>query len=73
MNEERFHLLVEKYLENRISEDEARDLLEAPEPYRARLLDEVTLAGLLALDDNGGPSNHPGRRRSQAAVETGAG
>jgi hypothetical protein len=48
MNEERFQVLVEKYLEGGLSEDEARELLEAPEPFRSRLLDEVALAGALS-------------------------
>jgi hypothetical protein len=45
MNEERFHLLVEKCVDGSLSEDEARELLEAP---RERLLAEVSMAGLLA-------------------------
>src|SRR5207249_2977595 len=57
MTEERFQLLVEKYLENRLGDDEARELLEAPEPYRARLLDEVTLAGLLERVEGKAPAD----------------
>jgi hypothetical protein len=47
MNEERFRLLAEKYCEGSLSDDEARELLEAPEDFRRRLLDEASLAGLL--------------------------
>jgi hypothetical protein len=57
VNDERFQVLAEKYLEGRISDDEAGELLDAPEPYRARLLDEVTLAGLLARSEGKGPSD----------------
>jgi squalene cyclase len=45
MNDERFQLLAEKFLEGSLGDDEARELLEAPP---GRLLDEVALAGLLA-------------------------
>jgi hypothetical protein len=57
MNEERFCLLVEKYVEGSLSDDEARELLGAPGPLRARLLDEVTMAGLLARSEGRNPSN----------------
>ena len=57
MNEERFHLLVENYVEGSLSDDEARELLGAPEPLRARLIDEVTMAGLLARAEGRGPSD----------------
>jgi hypothetical protein len=55
MNEERFQLLVEKALESRISDDEARELLEAPESFRARLFDEISMAGLLARAHTAAP------------------
>ena len=45
MNDDRFQLLVEKYLEGSLSEEEARELLDAP---AAKLLDEVVIASLLA-------------------------
>ncbi len=45
MTDDRFQLLVEKHLEGSISEDEARELLDAP---AARVFDEVAMAGLLA-------------------------
>jgi len=48
VNEERFHLLAEKLLENSLTEDEAREMLEAPPELRDRLLDEVALAGHLS-------------------------
>jgi len=57
MTDERFHLLVEKYVEGSLGDDEARELLDAPEALRARLLDEVTLAGLLARAEGRGPSD----------------
>ena len=57
MTEERFQLLVEKYVEGSLSDDEARELMAAPEPLRARLLDEVTMAGLLARVEGRGPSD----------------
>lgn len=57
MTEERFQLLVEKYLENRLSDGEARELLEAPEPYRTRLLDEVTMAGMLERVEGKAPAD----------------
>jgi hypothetical protein len=55
VNEERFQLLVEKYLDDSLSDDEARELLEASEPWRGRLLDEVSMAGLLARVEGGAP------------------
>lgn len=61
MNDERFHLLVEKLLENRLSDDEARELLEAPPEARARLLDEVALAGLLARAQQPAPADLVGK------------
>ncbi len=66
MIEERFQLLVEKYLEGRLADDEARELLEAPEPFRGRLFDEVTMAGLLARAE--GPSSPELAGRVQAAL-----
>lgn len=47
MNEERFRLLAERYWDGSLSDEEARELCEAPEVFRRRLLDEVGLAGLL--------------------------
>jgi len=57
MTEERFQLLVEKYVEGSLTDDEARELMGAPEPLRARLLDEVTMAGLLARVEGRSPSD----------------
>jgi hypothetical protein len=48
MTEDRFQLLAEKYLDGTLTDDEARELLGAPEPFRGRLLDEVSMAGLLS-------------------------
>ena len=45
MNDDRFHLLVERHLEGTLTEEEARELLEAP---ATRLLDEIAIASLLA-------------------------
>lgn len=45
MNDDRFHLLVERFLEGSLSDAEAKELLEAPP---VRLLRETTMAGLLA-------------------------
>jgi hypothetical protein len=45
VTDDRFELLVERYLEGTLTEEEARELLEAP---ASRLLDEVATAGLLA-------------------------
>ncbi|HEV3027151.1 MAG TPA: prenyltransferase/squalene oxidase repeat-containing protein [Planctomycetota bacterium] len=70
MNEERFQLLTEKYLEGGLSDDEARELLEAPEPARARLFDEVALAGLLERVHTGAPVDLAAR--VQAALRTSA-
>jgi hypothetical protein len=53
MTDERFQLLTEKYLEGRLTDDEARELLEGPAEVRSRLLDEVTLAGLLERAEGG--------------------
>lgn len=50
MNDERFHLLVEKHLEGILSDEEARELagaLERSAELRRRMLDEATLSGLL--------------------------
>ena len=44
MNDARLHLLIEKHLEGTLTEEEARELVEAPE---ATLLDEVLMASLL--------------------------
>ncbi len=57
MNEDRFLLLVEKYLDGALTDDEARELLEAPEPFRGRLLDEVSMAGLLARAEGKAPAD----------------
>jgi hypothetical protein len=56
MTEERFLLLVETYLDNRLSDGEARELLEAPEPFKSRLLDEISMAGLLARAQGKAPA-----------------
>jgi hypothetical protein len=51
MNADRFELLVESYLENRLSEAEGAELLaavEADPALRRRMLEAVALAGLLA-------------------------
>jgi hypothetical protein len=55
VNEERFLLLVEKYIDGALTDAEARELLEAPEPFRARLLDEVAMSGLLARAEGKSP------------------
>jgi len=57
MTEERFQVLVEKYLDGALTDDEARELLEAPEPFRGRLLDEVSMAGLLARTEGKAPAD----------------
>jgi hypothetical protein len=46
VNDERFHVLVERFLEGSLTDAEAQELL-APE-LRGRLLREATMAGLLA-------------------------
>jgi len=56
MNEERFQLLTEKYLDGRLADDEARELLEAPKAVLARLYGEVTFAGLLERVQSGAPA-----------------
>ena len=70
MNEERFQFLTEKYLEGGLSDDEARELLGAPEPMRARLFDEVALAGLLERVLAGAPADLA--TKVQAALRTSA-
>jgi hypothetical protein len=55
VNEERFLLLVEKYIDGTLADDEARELLEAPEAFRGRLLDEVSMSGLLARAEGKSP------------------
>jgi hypothetical protein len=57
MTEDRFLLLVEKYLDNQLADDEARELLEAPEPFRSRLLDEISMAGLLVRAEGKAPAD----------------
>jgi hypothetical protein len=57
VNEERFQLLVERQLDGVLSEDEARELFEAGEPWRARLLDEISMAGLLARVEGKAPED----------------
>jgi len=57
VNEDRFLLLVEKYIDGSLSDDEARELLEAPEPFRSRLLDEVAMSGLLARAEGKSPQD----------------
>jgi len=61
MTEERFLLLVERYLDGSLTDDEARELLEAPEPFRGRLLDEVSMAGLLARAEGKAPADLPAK------------
>ena len=70
MTEERFQLLVEKYLDASLTDDEARELLEAPEPFRARLLDEVAMAGLLARVEGKNPADLAAK--VQAALRKGS-
>src|SRR5437870_12869269 len=70
VNEERFLLLVERYVDGALSDDEARELLEAPEPFRARLLDEVTMAGLLVRAEGKGPADLAAK--VQAALRPGS-
>jgi len=57
VNEERFQLLTEKYLDGRLAEDEARELVEAPAELRARLFDEVALARLLERTQGEAPAD----------------
>lgn len=57
MTEDRFQLLVEKYLDGALTDDEARELVEAPEPWRGRLLDEVSMAGLLSRVEGQPPAD----------------
>jgi hypothetical protein len=57
MTPERFMLLAEKYLEGSLSEEEARELRDAPGELRGRLLDEVAVAGLLARAEGKGPGD----------------
>jgi hypothetical protein len=57
MTDERFELLTEKYLEGRLTDDEARELVEAPAEYRARLYAEVTMAGLLQRAEGEAPAD----------------
>lgn len=59
MTPERFMLLAEKYLEGSLSDPEAQELLGAPQELRARLLDEVAMAGLLARAEGKGSGNLP--------------
>ena len=68
MNEERFQLLTEKYLEGRLTDAEARELVEAPAELRARLFDEVTLAGLLQRAEGDAPADLA--TKVQAALRT---
>jgi hypothetical protein len=70
MTEDRFLLLVEKYLDGALANDEARELLEAPEPFRSRLLDEVSMAGLLSRAEGKGPADLAAK--VQAALRPGA-
>lgn len=57
MNDERFELLTEKYLEGRLSDDEARELVEAPAEFQARLYREVTMARLLERAEGAAPAD----------------
>ncbi|MFN3486933.1 MAG: hypothetical protein ACK44W_15820, partial [Planctomycetota bacterium] len=61
MNEERFRLLAEKYWEGSLSDEEARELCEAPEVFRRRLLDEAGLAALLQRVCRAGGTDLAGR------------
>jgi len=45
VNDDRFHILVERFLEGSLTDAEAKELLEVPSD---RLLREITMAGLLA-------------------------
>ncbi len=64
MNDARFEVLVEKYVEGSLSEEEARELLEAPEPWRSRLLDEVSMASALSRVHGRAPADLPAKVRS---------
>ncbi|HZE98113.1 MAG TPA: hypothetical protein VE981_13870, partial [Planctomycetota bacterium] len=57
MNEERFQLLTEKYLEGRLTDDEARELVDASAELRSRLFEEVTMAGLLDRAEGKAPAD----------------
>jgi len=57
VNDERFELLTEKFLEGRLSDDEARELVEAPAEVHARLYQEVTMAGLLERAEGSAPAD----------------
>ncbi len=62
MNVERFELLAEGFIDDRLSDAEARELAEAVEAspeLRAKLLDAVTMAGLLARSQGAPPDLAP--------------
>jgi hypothetical protein len=66
VTDDRFELLVEKHLEGSLSEDEARELLQAP---ASRLLDEMAMAALL-VRAHGRPADLA--PRVQAALRPGS-
>jgi len=68
MTDGRFEQLAEKYLEGRLSDEEALELLEAPPSFRDRLLDDVLLAGLLERAERAAPADLA--PRVQAALRT---
>jgi hypothetical protein len=55
MTDDRFQLLTEKYLDGRLTDEEARELAEAPAEVRARLLEEIAMAGLLDRVEGAAP------------------
>ena len=57
MNDDRFQLLTERYLEGRLTEDEARELVEAPAEIGLRLLEEIAMAGLLDRAERTAPAD----------------
>jgi hypothetical protein len=68
VNDDRFQVLTEKLLEGRLTDDEARELLAAPEPILSRLSDEVAFAGLLERAQGGAPADLA--TKVQAALRT---
>ena len=68
MNDERFQLLTEKYLEGGLTDPEAREIVEAPPEIRARFYEEVTLAHLLDRVEGAVPVDL--QNRVQAALRT---
>lgn len=62
MNAERFELLAEGFIDDRLGDAEARELAEAVEgspELRAKLLDAVTMAGLLTRSQGSSPDLAP--------------